>query len=502
MFVQLGLTNVRRNLSRSMLSVISMGVAAAVLTGALFVAAGYPGHAFLPHRVFAGGDIMIFPRSLSLATAAGQDGGAPGAGGGTAADRPGPGFVRLERDWISELYAYYPDAYDYGVIASGDRPWFDLDTILARLSGIGFIADVYPYYILPAFERFFDHAGGYEKSALAAIRGRDIEKDRTLFYLQDYVAFGRPLASVDEGRYRALVDVARSATPGYGAVGQFGGSVGGKLELALPSVTITPGSAMARFDWSDVRPYSFQVVGGLAFTTAEEPDVRYYATPQVVVPLTVFRTIWDEVTGGLPLAVPQVTVSVSSLVSVETYARKLQELLPDCTVMSVPGAASFGSMRGGLPEAWPVWRRSSVQGSVVTGQAMLPAGTRWIVLGLTCMIAALIVASNTMIILTQRRREIGVLRAVGAKRRDIVVMVMAEIAAISLLGASLGYGVIRVAVIWHQFSAKASLLSIGASALLDGAKITGVTVLSALLFGVFPALRTTAVTTVDVLRSE
>jgi hypothetical protein len=477
-----------------MLSVVSMGVAAAVLTGALYVAAGYPGHAFLPHRVFAGGDIMIFPRNLSISDSS------QGPGGDS------PVFTQLERDWISELYAYYPDAYDYGVVASGQRAWFDLDSILARLSGIEFVADIYPYYILPAYERFFDYGMGYEKSAVSAIRGRDIEKDRTQLYLQDYVAFGRPLAAADEGRYRALVDMARNSTPGYGAIGQFGTSMGGKLELAVPAVTLTipqgEGESRARFDWSALRSYSFQVVGGLAFVTVEEPYPRYYATPQVVVPLDVFLSIWKEVTGGHPVAVPQVTVSISSLVSVETYTRRLQELLPDCTVMSVPGAASLGSMRGGLPENWGQWRRASAQGSVVAGQAMLPAETRWVVLGLTYMIAALVVASNSLIILTQRKREIGVLRAVGAKRRDIMVMVMTEIAAISVFGAVLGYGIVRMAVIWHQLSAKTSLVSIGASAIIDGLKIMGVTVLCALVFGLFPALRTTAISTVDVLRSE
>lgn len=481
-----------------MLSVISMGVAAAVLTGVLFVAAGYPGHAFLPHRVFAGGDIMIFPRSLSLAT-----GGAGGETAGSGGAAPGePAFIRLERDWISELYAYFPDAFDYGVLASGERPWFDLDTILNRLSSIDFIADVYPYYILPAFERYFDYNLGYEKSALAAIRGRDIDKDRDMLYLQDYVAFGRPLTAVDEGRYRAVVDVARGTTPGYGAPGQFGASVGGKLELALPSVTLPPGGETARFNWSDTRSYSFQVVGGLRFTTVEEPQPRYYATPQVSVPLDVFRSIWDQVTGGAPLAVPQVTVSVPSLVTIETYTRQLQELLPDCTVMSVPGAAGLGAMRGGLPEAWPNWRRAGTQGTVIAGQVMMPVETRWVVLGLTCMIAALVVASNSMIILAQRRREIGILRAVGAKRRDIMVMVLTEITAISSLGAALGYSIVRMAVVWHQVSSRTSLLSIGASAVVDGAKVAGLTVLCAMLFGVFPALRSTVITTMDVLRSE
>jgi ABC-type antimicrobial peptide transport system permease subunit len=59
-----------------------------------------------------------------------------------------------------------------------------------------------------------------------------------------------------------------------------------------------------------------------------------------------------------------------------------------------------------------------------------------------------------------------------------------------------------MAVVWHQVSAKTSLASIGASAILDGVKVTGATVLCALLFGLFPALRTTAISTVDVLRSE
>jgi hypothetical protein len=499
LFFRLGLVNVRRNLARSMLSIVSMAVAAAVLTSALFLASGYPGQAFLPLRVFAGGDIMIFPRALSLGSASGgllpageesPQGASPGTGEGAAA--AGYVFGQLERDWISDLYAYHPVAYDYGVLhREGQVPWFDVEEITAKLSALPFVLDVYPYYTLPAMEVFFDRNLGYEKSGLAAIRGRDVEKDREFFYFQDYLTFGRPLTVADEGSFRALVDTGRYMSAGYGAIGEFGG---GGREVLVPRVRIVPDAGRAVFDYSAGQTYSFQTVGGFR--------IEGYSTPQLVVSLELFRQIWGEATGGAPLLVPQVSVSVASLFTVESAVRQLRDLLPDCTVVSVPAAATEGAARGGFPESWSQWRRRPGEASVVAGQMILPAGVKTVMMVLTCMLGALIVAANSLVMLTQRRREIGVLRAIGAKRRDIMTMILAEVGVLTAIGSAAGYALIRVAVIWNQLSGRASLVSVGLSAAVDGAKVLAATMVCAIVLGLAPALRSTSLSTIDVLREE
>jgi ABC-type antimicrobial peptide transport system permease subunit len=277
---------------------------------------------------------------------------------------------------------------------------------------------------------------------------------------------------------------------GYGAPGEFGG---GGQDVLVPKVTLEPGTGRAVFDYSRGQTYSFQTVGGYRFGD--------YSTPQIVVPLDIFRRIWAHATGGAPLLVPQVSVSVGSLFAVESVVSQLRELLPDCTVVSVPAAAAEGSARG-LPEAWSQWRQRPGEASVVAGQIILPSGIKTVMMALTCMLGAVVVAANSLVMLTQRRREIGILRAVGAKRRDIMVMILTEVGLVAAIGSAVGYAAIRVAVIWNQVSNKTGLAAVGLSAVLDGAKVMAATLLCAVVLGLAPALRSTSISTMDVLRQE
>jgi len=495
LFWRLGVTNARRNLSRSMLSVVSMAVAAMVLSAALFLAAGYPAQAYLLHRVFAGGDIMIYPRALSLASPAGanESGGAD------------YGFSRMPRDWISELYAYSPEVYDYGVFMSSTAAWFDLDEITARIERVSGVTDIYPYLTLPAFESYYDRQAAYDRGGLTAIRGRSIDKDLRYFYLQEFIVSGRPLSVMDYGLYRAIVDLGRGGTAGYGEPGAFGGVSGGGIDLLIPRLSIATDDGTAAFDYADMVPYRFRVVGGYVLKLGDDSSGRSapaYATPQVIVPDDTFHEIWAAVTGGAPVAVPQVTVSVANLYSVETVASRLREALPDCTVVSVPQAARIAEMRG-LPQGWSRTRSSaSLQVAAVAGEVSLPGEVKYLLLGLTSMLAALVVAANSLVMLTQRRQEIGVLRALGAARRDIMMMVLSEVSVVSTIGAAIGYGFVRAAVVYQQLTGRASLAAIGVEILRDGLLVVGLCVAGAILFGLAPAVRSTAISTMEVLRQE
>ncbi len=328
--------------------------------------------------------------------------------------------------------------------------------------------------------------------------------------MQDYLAAGRPLSVVDEGLMRAVVDIGRGATAGYGQPGAFSSSFGGTMELMVPRLTMpgspdaegAPGDAL--FNYADAAGFRFRVIGGYRFPGTVSIGGRelVYSTPQVLIPDDVFERIWAEVSGGAPIAVPQVSVSVRNLTTVENVAARLREALPDCTVVSIPSAAAAGAERGGLPEQWSQWRRSPSGTGVVAGQVTLPAQVKYILLVLTSLLAALVVAANSLVMLTHRRREIGVLRAIGAKRRDIMAMVLAEITLVSGLGAACGFGIVRFAVVWSQLSSKVELGAIGASALADGAKVIGACVLCAAAFGLAPAIRSTSISTMEVLREE
>ena len=96
----------------------------------------------------------------------------------------------------------------------------------------------------------------------------------------------------------------------------------------------------------------------------------------------------------------------------------------------------------------------------------------------------------------ERTREIGIRKAIGAKRRTILLQFLIEAASICLLGGLIGLGVAWpvTLVIQNYLPATMSFTIIGIALLVS--LVTGV------LSGFFPAWRAARMNPVDALRAE
>ncbi len=96
----------------------------------------------------------------------------------------------------------------------------------------------------------------------------------------------------------------------------------------------------------------------------------------------------------------------------------------------------------------------------------------------------------------ERTREIGIRRAIGALKRDILLQFLAESVILSLIGGFLGLAIayLSVLIIIHSFPAYINLTSVLAALFVSSA--------IGIIFGVFPARRASDLSPIEAIRYE
>ena len=121
------------------------------------------------------------------------------------------------------------------------------------------------------------------------------------------------------------------------------------------------------------------------------------------------------------------------------------------------------------------------------------------IVGISLLVGGIGVMNVMLVSVTERTREIGLRKAVGARRRDILIQFLTESMALSLLGGGLGiglgYGLSSLASLHPQMidvvvPLWVVLLGFGISA------GTGV------VFGMIPAIKAALLNPIDALRHE
>jgi putative ABC transport system permease protein len=237
------------------------------------------------------------------------------------------------------------------------------------------------------------------------------------------------------------------------------------------------------------RTRTVTVVGIVDRTEGELPVSRFARQARVYVPVDPFYgTVVESPSLGVrQRAYPQVTVvtdptrTTAAKAAVEAYLRESSDagrLTPDGTELVARTSGDFVEQVGAVVER--VTR-------FVTGVAVI-----------ALVVGAIGIANIMLVSVTERTREIGVMKAVGARNRDVMGLFLVEAGLLGAVGALLGvplgllvgYGATRYAEVSFALAPGWMALAV----------VVGVLV--GVVAGLYPAWRAARVDPIDALRYE
>jgi putative ABC transport system permease protein len=202
----------------------------------------------------------------------------------------------------------------------------------------------------------------------------------------------------------------------------------------------------------------------------------------VAIPLTTFLeaygahqdslTIYVDAGGGGPV----MEAVEDDLRTIMRTRRHLSPAAPDA--FSIDSSATFQNLLGSVLDNF---------GAVVAAIAAI-----------SLVIGGIVIMNIMLVSVTERTREIGVRKALGARRRDILLQFLVESALLAAIGGALG-------ILLGVFGAKGITLGIGFPSIVSLWSVLAGFIAAAgvgLFFGIYPAHRASALDPIAALRAE
>ncbi|WP_431880101.1 ABC transporter permease [Micromonospora marina] len=269
-------------------------------------------------------------------------------------------------------------------------------------------------------------------------------------------------------------------------------------DVAQGRRVVVLGRTVATELFADTDPIGQQVtVGGALFTVvgvlAEKSSSSGFSDPDdlAVAPLT---AVQQALTGYGP--VNSILVEATGPDRVNAAQQQVTQILNQRLKLPA-GAAATGRGGGGGAGAAPYRIQNAAQ---LLATRTETAQTFTVLLGTVAGISLLVggigITNIMLVTVTERTREIGIRKALGAPRRTILTQFLAEATMLSVLGGGLG---VAAALIGSRFTIVGVQPVIVPSSV---ALALGVSVAIGLFFGSVPASRAAGLRPIDALRYE
>ena len=530
MFVRLGFTNSMRQLGRNTLVLVAMVISAVSLTSALSFSQSNANRSYQFYRQLLGGEILVSPVRWT--------GQLPADITADTALKP----TYLGRTGLSWLEVYYPELYQDGFLGDSESefsqviPKEAIDQLLAEPGISGYSLQ----YQFPA---------GLTNASSSAERYVDVtvlplpDQGRLTFLDRDSFA---PLASLPQQEPFALVNSYLKVPEN--AVQRIAAKISDEMvihdgeemrptseqiwdrklrwahDMAVSEIDLPSQGEFARLripqlrdtgggeylpDYSQVfqvdipafrqvavatRTATFVNSMGKVFTETAYLHGGYVWLPQVL-----WQELWSQASGGASPVISNLTLQVENIDQLERIVGELQAKYPRMTFVSVAQFASRVEQGQIIDRFYRAPQRLEKPGDAPLGVS-LDVGK---IMGLLFyLIAGMLIASRMLTGAAARSLEVGVLKALGARRKDIAVMVLTESLLVTVLGTSMGFALVRLGGVIKDIGNRLPLAAVLSRTLVEYVTVLGTASLVSLLFALLPAWRMSSLTVMGVLRGE
>lgn len=486
MFFRLGVLNVRRQLTRSLLVILTLGLAAISLTYSLSYQHITPPRVSQFLGSFTGGEILVAPMRW-----AGQQ-------VSDVTEQSRYQFTRLTASGLSWLPWFYPELYSEGFWSEQGQvadEFLDAEDVAQLASYPGVVA-VSVTSFLPVVLQMRDDYGPVYIPLLLTPAGDRLSDYACVSYRGDLRQFTLPTTGIAINTALELTRTTHLFEPGD------------TVQLWLPQVA---GSRNAGFSYADCTSVELPFAGYLQVPT-RTVSWEGGSPPSLMDETGKFRgaiawvdeTTWSDllsqagVVGELPIA--NLAIQVEDQQQLDEMLVQLGQSFPQFTFSNIGAIEQrlFSTGKMELFEQAP----KSVYGVSERVSLVVPASFNRILGLLFLLIAAFLLGGHMLTNVAARAQEIGTLRALGARRRDILALGISEAATTTIIGVTAGFLILRLYGAMMELRGGVPLLSVAWMMLCEYGLVLGISLLASLAFAFFPIWRLASLAPMEVLRNE